>query len=144
MVISTANFLISLDLIASKLDAEQHSCTTGAAVRVDVIQVARRETTTDLVARATVRFLQDSANSGDRIGIEVLLLAAEARDLNLVVTLAPGTGDNPAVPGVDYVDEPVPVVIRAGTSRAIVNVQLPLNADLSESRSLSVTVSLAS
>ena len=111
---------------------------------IDVIQVARRETTTNLVSRATVRFLQDSANSGDQIGIEVLLPAATTRDLNLVVTLAPGAGDNPAVPGVDYVDEPVPVVIRAGTSSAIVNVQLPLNAELNESRSLSVTVSLAS
>ena len=45
---------------------------------------------------------------------------------------------------VDYFDEPVPVVIRAGTSSAIVNVQLPLNAELNESRSLSVTVALAS
>ena len=47
---------------------------------IDVIQVAQRETTTDLVSRATVRFLQDSANSGERIGIEVLLPAATARE----------------------------------------------------------------
>ena len=111
---------------------------------IDVIRVARRETTTNLVSRATVRFLQDSANSGDQIGIEVLLPAATTRDLDLVVTLAPGTGDNPAVPGVDYVDEPIPVTIGAGKSRAIVNVHLPLNAELNESRSLGVTVVLAS
>ena len=112
---------------------------------INVIQVARRTVTTgQLVSEASVRFLQDSAFSGDQIGLEVLLPAATPRDLNVVVTFAPGPGDNPAVPGVDYVDEPIPVTIGAGKSSAIVNVQLPLNAELNESRSLSVTVSLAS
>ena len=110
-----------------------------------VIQVARRASENDrLVSRATVRFLQDSANSGDRIGIEVLLPAATSGDLHLVVTLAPGAGDNPAVPGVDFVDEPIPVTIQAGSSSATVNVLLPLNSDLNEDRSLSAAVSLAS
>ena len=67
-----------------------------------------------------------------------------ASDLNVVVTLAPGSGENPAVPGVDYVDEPIPVTIYAGTSSSVVTVQLPLNSDLDESRSLSATVTLAS
>ncbi len=112
---------------------------------IGVIQVARREITADqLVSEASVRFLQDSANSGDQIGIEVVLPAATSSDLDLVVILAPGTGDNPAVPGVDFVDEPIPVTIRAGTSSATVNVQLPLNSSLNEARSLSATVSLAS
>ena len=112
---------------------------------VGVIQVARRTSENDhLVSGATVRFLQDSANSGDQIGIEVVLPAATSSDLDLVVTLATGTGDNPAVPGVDFVDEPIPVTIRAGSSSATVNVQLPLNSDLNEARSLSATVSLAS
>ena len=112
---------------------------------VGVIQVARRASESDqLVSGATVRFLQDSANSGDQIGIEVVLPAATSGDLDLVVTLAPGTGDNPAVPGVDFVDEPIPVTIQAGSSSATVNVQLPLNSDLNEARSLSATVSLAS
>ena len=112
---------------------------------IDVIHVARREIASDpLVSTATVRFLQESASSGDEIGIEVSLTAVTSRDLDLVLTLAPGTGDNPAVPGVDYVDEPIPVTIRAGTSSAVVTVQLPLNSELNESRSLSVTVSSAS
>ena len=112
---------------------------------IGVIQVARRASESDqLVSGATVRFLQDSANSGDQIGIEVVLPAATSSDLDLVVTLAPGTGDNPAVPGVDFVDEPIPVTIQAGSSSATVNVQLPLNSDLNEDRSLSATVSLAS
>ena len=112
---------------------------------IDVIHVARRESASDpLVSAATVRFLQERASSGDEIGIEVLLPSVTSRDLDLVVTLAPGTGDNPAVPGVDFVDEPVPVTIRAGTSSAVVTIQLPLNSELNESRSLSVTVSSAS
>ena len=112
---------------------------------IGAIQVARRASESDrLVSGARVRFLQDSAFIGDRIGLEVLLPAATPRDLNVVVAFAPGPGDNPAVPGVDYVDEPVPVTIRAGKSSAIVNVRLPLNPELNESRSLSVTVSLAS
>ena len=111
---------------------------------INVIQVASREITADqLVSAASVRFLQDSALSGDQIALEISLPAVTPSDLDVVVTFAPGSGDNPAVPGVDYVDEPISVTIQAGRSSAIVNVQLPLNADLNEARSLSVTVALA-
>ena len=112
---------------------------------IGAIQVARRASESDqLVSGATVRFVQDSANTGDQIGIEVVLPAVTSRNLDLVVTLAPGTGDNPAVPGVDFIDEPIAVTIQAGSSSATVNVQLPLNSDLNEDRSLSAMVSLAS
>ena len=112
---------------------------------VGVIQVARRASENDqLVSGATVQFLQDSASTGDQIGIEVVLPDVTSSDLDLIVTLAPGTGDNPAVPGVDFVDEPIPVTILAGTSSAVVTVQLPLNAQLNEARSLLATVALAS
>ena len=112
---------------------------------VNVIQVASRMSTADqLISEASIRFLQDSAYSGDEVGLEVTLPAVTPGDLDVVVTFAPGTGDNPAVPGVDYVDEPIPVTIPAGTSSAIVTVQLPLNSGLNEARSLSVTVTLAS
>lgn len=112
---------------------------------IGAIQVARRAGRSErLDFGATVRFLQDSASTGDRIGMEVLLSAAASGDVHLVVTLAPGTGGTPAVPGVDFVDAPVPVTIRAGRSSAIVHVQLPLNSALDEDRSLRATVSLAS
>lgn len=112
---------------------------------VDAIQVARRQLSVEsLVAGATVRFLQESAATGDRIGLEVRLPAATSRDLDLVVILGPGAGDNPAVAGVDYVDEPIAVRIGAGTSSAVVDVQLPLNAGLDETRSLSAAVTAAS
>ena len=109
------------------------------------IQVARRSSESErLVSGATVRFLQNSASTGDRIGIEVSLASATPADLDLVVTLAPGTGDNPAVPGVDFVDEPIPVTIRAGASSAVVMVQLLLNSEQDEARSLRATVALVS
>ena len=110
-----------------------------------VIQVARRETVSEQPApEATVRFLQESASTGDEIGVEVSLSAVTSHDLDLVVTLSPGTGDNPAAPGVDYIDEPIPVTIRAGTSSTVVTIQLPLNAALNEARSLRATVTVAS
>ena len=112
---------------------------------VGAIQVAQRSSESDrLVSGATVRFLQDSATTGDQIGIEVSIASATSSDLDLVVTLAPGTGDNPAVAGVDFVDEPIPVTIRAGESSAVVTVQLPLNSELDEARSVRATVALAS
>ena len=112
---------------------------------VGVIQVARRETASEQpTPEATVRFLSDSASTGDEISVEVSLSAVTSHDVDLVVTLGPGTGDNPAVPGVDYIDEPIPVTIRAGTSSTVVTIQLPLNADLNESRSLMATVTAAS
>lgn len=112
---------------------------------VGAIEVATRESASDdLVSRATVRFLQESASSGEQIGLEVRLPADTSRDLDLIVTLAPGTGANPAVPGVDYIDEPISVTISAGTSSTTVTVQLPLNAGLNEARSLMATVTSAS
>lgn len=109
---------------------------------IDVIQVARRETRpAPFVAQARVRFLQASAPTGDEIGLEVRLPAVTPRTLRVLVTLVPGPGANPAVPGLDYVDAPVPVTIYAGTSSRIVTVQLPDNAALTEARSLGVTVS---
>ena len=101
-------------------------------------------TADQLVRRRTVRFLQESANNGDEIGLEVLLSDVTPLDLSVLVTLTPGTETTPAVPGVDYFDEPISVTIYAGTSSSVVTVQLPLNAELDESRSLSVTVALAS
>ena len=81
---------------------------------IGAILVARRASESDqLVSGATVRFLQDSANTGDQIGIEVVLPVVTSSDLDLIVTLAPGAGDNPAVSGVDFIDESIPVTIQA-------------------------------
>ena len=67
-----------------------------------------------LVSQATVRFVQERAASGARIAIEVRLPAATPRALRLVASWGPARGGDPAVPGVDYVDEPIPVTIAGG------------------------------
>ena len=88
----------------------------------------------------STRFLQSSAASGDEIGVEVSLSAPAAEDIRLSVSLAPGGGDNPAVAGVDFVDEPAIVTIREGDTSAQVTFQLLDNPDLSTDRTLSVSV----
>ena len=55
---------------------------------IGVIQVARRVGESNQpFSEATVRFLQDSANTGDQIRVEVRLSATTSTDVNLIVTL---------------------------------------------------------
>lgn len=91
----------------------------------------------------SVRFVQSSASSGDEIEVEVSLSAPASEDVRLTVRLAPGSGDNPAVPGEDYVDEPAVVTIREGDTSARVTFQLLDNPGLSTRRTLSVDVTRA-
>ena len=90
----------------------------------------------------TVRFLQDSAGSGESIKVEVSISALASEEIRLLVRLVPGEGDNPAVPGEDYLDEPVEATISQGTTSSVATLQLLRNDDMTEARSLGVTVSL--
>lgn len=109
------------------------------------IRVAEREATSlsfDEVLRGlTVRFLQDSAGSGEAVKVQVSISAPASEDIHLLVSLVPGEGDNPAVPGEDYVDELVEVTISQGTASSVATLQLLRNDDMTEARSLGVTVS---
>lgn len=89
------------------------------------------------------RFLQDSAATGARVGVEVSIPAPWPDDLRLELRLEPGDGDNPAVAGEDFVDEPVAVAIPAGSRTARVSIRLLRNPGLQSGRSLSVAVALA-
>ena len=89
------------------------------------------------------RFLQTSAETGDTVDVEVSLSETAHESVRLTVRLVPG-GTNPAVPGVDYIDEPVSTTIIEGETTAQVSFQLLENPDLQSERTLSVTVSLAS
>lgn len=90
----------------------------------------------------TVRFLQNSASSGTTVKIEVAISASANEDIRLLVRLVPGEGDNPAVPGEDYVDAPVEVTISQGASSSVATLELLRNDNMTEPRSLGVTVSL--
>lgn len=108
------------------------------------IRTASRENASSLVSGAEVRFLQDSIESGGAVQLEVVLPAAAPEDIRIEVRLVPGSGDNPAVPGEDFVDEPIVVTIPAGAASSRVSVQLLRNGSQQENRSLSATVSLIS
>ena len=109
------------------------------------IRVAEREATSrsfdEGLRGLTVRFLQDSAGSGESIKVQVTLSAPASEDIPLLVSLVPGEGDHPAVPGEDYLDEPVEITIRHGTTSGVATFQLLHNADMTEARPLGVTVS---
>ena len=113
---------------------------------VGAIEVARRDTGSAgrLAGGAEVRILEDSVGSGGNIRLQVTLPAPAPRDMRLIVSLVPGAGGNPAVPGEDYVDEPIEVVIAEGQTRsAIVSVRLLLNPDMTSVRTLGAAVALA-
>ena len=103
-------------------------------------RVAPQRTTVDGV---TVRFLQPSAPTGGTAEVEVALSAPAAEDVRLTVRLAPGSGDSPAVAGVDYVDEPALVTIPRGATTGRATFQLLDNPALAADRTLSVTVARA-
>ena len=96
----------------------------------------------ELLRSLTVRFLQDSAGSGESIKVQVSLSAPAHEEIRLLVRLVPGEGEHPAVPGEDYVDEPVEVTISQGSSTSsVVTLQLLRNDTMIEARSLGVSVS---
>lgn len=112
---------------------------------VEQLQTLERIISPAVAARAgniAVRFLQAEAASGSRIGVRVSIPAPLSEDLRLVLRLVPGSGDNPAVPGTDFVDEPQEVTIAQGEISAAARFQLLHNADLQTDRSLAVSVSL--
>lgn len=88
----------------------------------------------------SVRFLQSAAGTGGTVELEVSLSAPASEDVGLSVRLVPGTGDNPAVPGVDYVDESEIVTIRRGAKSGRVTLRLLDNPDLDAVRTVSVEV----
>ena len=108
------------------------------------IRVATRTTVDGLVGNAQVRFLQDTVDSGGSVQLEIVLPAAAPKDIRVAVRLVPGSGDNPAVPGEDFVDEPVETTIPKGTRTGRVSVQLLRNEGMQESRNLGATVSVVS
>ena len=102
-----------------------------------IARAAAAETTT--ADGVTVRFLQSSATNGGTVDVEVSLSASATADVRLTVRLAPGSGDNPAVAGVDYIDAPEYVTIAKGATSGRVTFQL-LHNPAQGVRMLGVTV----
>ena len=108
------------------------------------IKVATRADVSALVESAEIRFLQDTVGSGEAVRLEIVLSSAAPEDIRVEVRLVPGGGDNPAVPGEDFVDQPVELTIGQGATTGSVIIQLLRNDDIQENRSLGATVSLIS
>ena len=97
-------------------------------------------TTSKVPQDFSMRFLQDSAGSGDEIKLEVSRQTPAPHDIRLLVRLIPGDGNNPAVPGEDYIEEPVEVTIYKGSTSGVASIQLLRNTHMRKSRTLSATV----
>lgn len=91
-----------------------------------------------------VRFLYERVGSGEDVQVEVSLRDAASEDVSVIVRLVPGDGENPAVAGVDFADEPVEATIARGSRRVVVSISLLRNEGMTEGRSLGVTASVAS
>ena len=90
----------------------------------------------------SVRFLQNSAVSGSEVRVEVTLPSPAPEDTLVRIHLAPGSGARPAMAGVDYVDEPIDIVVLRGNSTARTSIRLLANKDLTTSRTLTVSAAL--
>lgn len=108
------------------------------------IKLATRQTVSGLVETAEVRFLQDAIGTGGEVLLEVVLPAPAPEDIQVVVRLVPGDGPNPAVPGEDFVDEPVETTVQKGTTSSSLSIPLLRNESLQAPRSLDATVTIAS
>ena len=86
-------------------------------------------------------FLTDSVTSGGGLaGSRASRRGAAGH--SRPVRLVSGSGDNPAVPGEDFVDDPVETTISKGARTARVFVQLLRNEGMQGNRSLGATVSV--
>ena len=90
----------------------------------------------------SLEFLQGSADTGGTVRVGVALSSPALTDTRVQVWLVPGSGDNPAVPGEDFVDGTKEVLIAAGGSAAELAFELLDNPSLKTARSLSVKAAI--
>ena len=106
--------------------------------KIGRIKVARRIKTSDLPGLVNIRPLQNSIVSGEALQVKLSLPVAAPEDVQVSVRLAPGSGANPAVPGLDFHDEIITATIRQGEKDAVVSLPLIRNDDMRKPRSLRI------
>lgn len=106
--------------------------------KIGRIKVARRIETSTLANRVNIRPLRNSIVSGESLQVELSLPVVAPEDVLVRVRLAPGSGANPAVPGVDFHDGIIEATIREGEKDAVVSLPLIRNDDMRKPRSLKI------
>ena len=104
------------------------------------LEVAERRAAPKAISGATVRFMQNSATSGAPIMLEVILPEAVSENSDFVVQLVPGGGHNPAVPGLDFDDAPIPLTVKRGEKRGTAFAKLLFNEGQTQTRTLAAKV----
>ncbi len=85
-------------------------------------------------------FVQDMARTGNSVRVKVSIPEAASEDQRYLLRLHPGAGDNPAVEGEDFHDEPIVVQINQGERETFTAVRLLLNSAMQTPRSLDVSI----
>ena len=105
---------------------------------------ARVSSLTSVADGVSARFVGSSVESGDTVAVEVFVAEPAQRDITVTVRLEPGATEPSAIPGEDYVDQPMVATITQGTTSAVVSFQLIRNDGMREPRSLGVSVFVSS
>ena len=106
--------------------------------KIGRIKVARRIGSSTLADRVSVRPLRNSVTSGEALQVKLSLPVVAPEDVRVRVRLAPGSGANPAVAGVDFHDEIITATIRRGARDTVVSLPLIRNDDMRKPRSLRI------
>ena len=106
--------------------------------KIGRIRIARRIKPSALADMVKIRPLQNSVVSGETLQVELSLPVAATEDVRVSVRLVPGSGENPAVAGEDFLDEIIEATIRRGTRNAVVSLPLVRNNDMRKPRSVRV------
>ncbi len=72
--------------------------------------------------KVRARFVEPAVDSGEEVTVEVFGAESAQWDITWTVWLKPGTMEPSAVPGEDYVDQPVEATIVKGTTSIVVSV----------------------
>ena len=131
--------------VATENDGPDNEELFRAVEDVGRIRVATRSSpTTASQEDVGVRFLDANIGSGENVEVEVFISSPASSDIVVIVRLEPGDGENPAVAGEDFIDEPVEATIVQGTTSTVISIPLIRNDDMEEPRSLGVRASIAS
>lgn len=106
--------------------------------KIGRIKIAKRLKSQDLPSLVRVQSLNSNVVTGEMLQVKLSLPVTAPEDVEVSVRLAPGSGDNPAVPGVDFHDEAIHATIPQGARDTVVSIPLIHNGGMRKPRSLRI------